>query len=249
MKSQLPSALTFIALAQAASAQIQGPSTGSTPYVLPLNPSVQTTSIFTVDNTGATPDDVTPGGYGMAGIPDGLGAYDNGNGTFTVLMNHELGNTAGIVRAHGKIGAFVSEYVINKNTFAVTSGADLMQSIYGWDSVNQVSNATPTPGGVAFNRFCSADLPVTSAFFNIGTGLGTTDRIFMHGEEGGATGYQQGTVATGPERAGVTPSVSSISPPMAPVPSVWVLGKTRLPIPLLKIRPSSPAATTVERAS
>ena len=27
----------------------------------------------------------------MVGIPDGLGAYDNGDGTMTVLMNHELG--------------------------------------------------------------------------------------------------------------------------------------------------------------
>src|SRR5262245_7199883 len=26
----------------------------------------------------------------MVGIPDGLGAFDNGDGTFTVLMNHEL---------------------------------------------------------------------------------------------------------------------------------------------------------------
>ncbi len=30
----------------------------------------------------------------MVGIPDGLGAFDNHDGTFTVLMNHELGNTA-----------------------------------------------------------------------------------------------------------------------------------------------------------
>jgi hypothetical protein len=29
----------------------------------------------------------------MHGIPDGLGAFDNANGTFTLLMNHELGNT------------------------------------------------------------------------------------------------------------------------------------------------------------
>ena len=29
-------------------------------------------------------------GYRMAGWPDGLGAYDNGDGTFTLLMNHEL---------------------------------------------------------------------------------------------------------------------------------------------------------------
>ena len=38
----------------------------------------------------------------MVGIPDGLGAFDNGDGTFTVLMNHELGNTQG-VRARPRI--------------------------------------------------------------------------------------------------------------------------------------------------
>ena len=37
------------------------------------------------------------GSYRMAGIPDGLGAFDNGDGTLTVLMNQELPNTAGIV--------------------------------------------------------------------------------------------------------------------------------------------------------
>ncbi len=39
------------------------------------------------------------GGYRMVGIPDGLGAFDNGDGTFTLLMNHELGNTLGAIRA------------------------------------------------------------------------------------------------------------------------------------------------------
>jgi hypothetical protein len=59
------------------------------------------------------------GGYRMVGIPDGLGAFDNGDGTFTLLMNHELGNTAGITRAHGSVGAFVSEWVVDKTTLQV----------------------------------------------------------------------------------------------------------------------------------
>jgi hypothetical protein len=37
----------------------------------------------------------------MVGISDGLGAFDNGDGTFTVLMNHEIANTLGVTRAHG----------------------------------------------------------------------------------------------------------------------------------------------------
>ena len=38
-----------------------------------------------------------------------------------------------------------------------------------------------------------------SAFYNAATGLGTQARIYMHGEEGGATGFQLATVVTGPD--------------------------------------------------
>jgi hypothetical protein len=45
----------------------------------------------------------------MAGTPDGLGAYDNGDGTFTVLMNHEFGAATSVARSHGNTsGSFVS---------------------------------------------------------------------------------------------------------------------------------------------
>ena len=74
------------------------------PYIVPIDSSVKVASILTVGDAVGT--------YRMAGIPDGLGAYDNGDNTFTVLMAHELGNTAGIARAHGAVGAFVSECVI-----------------------------------------------------------------------------------------------------------------------------------------
>src|SRR5262245_1971519 len=88
----------------------------ATPYVIPVNPVVSTQSILTVGDS--------VGGYRMVGIPDGLGAFDNGNGTFTLLMNHELGNGTGVTRAHGAIGAFVSKWVIDKGTLQVLSGQD-----------------------------------------------------------------------------------------------------------------------------
>jgi hypothetical protein len=169
------------------SAQQTGPSTLQSAYVQPSVPRVETTSILSVGDV--------VGGYRMAGIPDGLGAFDNRNGTFTVLMNHELGNTVGSVRAHGARGAFVSKWVIDKDTLNVISGGDLMQQVYLWDTLNQQSSLVATP--FAFNRFCSGDLPRTSAFYNAETRLGTKERIYMHGEEGGATGYQLATVVTG----------------------------------------------------
>ena len=40
----------------------------------------------------------------MVGIPDGLGAFDNYDDTFTVLMNHEIAPASGVPRQHGSPG-------------------------------------------------------------------------------------------------------------------------------------------------
>ncbi|MBL9145888.1 MAG: hypothetical protein JNM99_19570 [Verrucomicrobiaceae bacterium] len=169
-----------------------GPSSSATPYLVSMHPDYATTSITTVgDNVPKTGG----GTYQMSGLADGLGVYDNGNGTVTLLVNHEIGNTLGVARAHGAIGGFVSEWIINKNTLAVVSAGDLITSVYGWDATNQVSNSTT--GTFAFNRPCSADLPPVTAFYNAASGLGTQERIYMNGEEGGANGWALANVATG----------------------------------------------------
>ena len=173
---------------------VKGPSSSATPYILPLAGSgVAVRSILT------TGDAI--GGYTMAGIPDGLGAFDNNDGTFTVLMNQEIGSTLGSVRAHGGQGAFVSSWTISKSDLSVMSGRDLITNVFGWNSTTQSSNASPNNSangnGISFNRFCSADLALPSAFFNPATGLGTQARLFLNGEEGGATGYALANVASG----------------------------------------------------
>jgi len=140
------------------------------PYIIPIESGVQVASILTVGDAVGT--------YRMAGIPDGLGAYDNGDNTFTVLMAHELGNTSGIARAHGGIGAFVSEWVIDKTTLQVKSGSDLMKKVYA-----QVNGTWTEQTAVAFQRFCSADLPAAGAFYNSATGNGSSVKMFMTGEE------------------------------------------------------------------
>lgn len=184
-----------------AAAQNQGPSTGATPYVLPLLPGIETTSIVTVDNVGANADDTVPrvgGGapYGMTGIPDGMGAFDNGDGSFTLLVNHELNNNQGVTRAHGGIGTFISKWTIFRNSLTVYDGEDLMKQVYGWNTATQQSN--PTPGVFSFARYCSADLAEVTAFYNPATQLGTQSRIFLNGEEGG-NGWARGHVASGPD--------------------------------------------------
>jgi hypothetical protein len=181
-----------------AHAQLRG-LTGSTPYVLPVDSRTETISILTVDNTGTAADDVVPkiggGSYGMAGIPDGLGAIDNGDGTFTLLVNHELGSAAGVVRDHGGKGAFVSKWLVNVNTLNVLYGGDLMQQVYGWDVQREQVNVTTEVA--SFNRFCSADLPEATAFYDPRDGSGTQARIFMTGEEGGTTGLARAIIVTG----------------------------------------------------
>src|SRR5689334_18995186 len=102
MRKHLLTAAGYLALASVCPTvswgQAKGPSSSQTPYVTPVKTGVKITSLLT------TPDII--GGYKMCGTPDGLGAFDNGDGTFTVLMNHEFGNASGVIRAHGNKGAF-----------------------------------------------------------------------------------------------------------------------------------------------
>jgi hypothetical protein len=127
MKMKILSAMVKLALAAVALPAMahEGPNTSAAPYLQAIAPHVKFTAIMTAG-------DVADNGYRMVGLPDGLGAYDNEDGTITVLMNHELGNTVGAVRKHGSKGAFVSEWIIDKDTLEVVSGDDLIQQVFGW---------------------------------------------------------------------------------------------------------------------
>jgi hypothetical protein len=162
--------------------EVKGPSSSQTPYLLSSDSHVYTESLLTAGDS--------VGGYKMVGIPDGLGAFDNGDGTFTVLMNQELSAGLGAVRAHGANGAFVSEWVFDKTTLQVLSGKDLMHDVWLYDTTTHSyvdHNAANNP--VSFSRFCSADLADQSAFYNASTGLGFNGgRLFLDGEESGVEG-------------------------------------------------------------
>ncbi|MCC7298495.1 MAG: esterase-like activity of phytase family protein, partial [Bacteroidia bacterium] len=169
---------------------ITGPSTSKSPYLRALQPDAYFTSILTAGET--------VGGYKMAGIPDGAGALDNGDGTFTFYVNHEIPNSGGVVRAHGQKGAFVSQWKINKSDLSVISGTDLIKNVYLWSNGAYVlSNSANLNSKAVFSRFCSGDLPALTAFYNPVTGLGTTERIFMNGEETGSEGRGFGHILTG----------------------------------------------------
>lgn len=177
-----------------------GPSTTTTSYINAAEPNVRFTSILTVgDSVNLKPDGVTP--YRMVGIPDGLGSWDNGDGTFTVVMNHELGSTVGVVRAHGATGAFVSKWIINSSDLTVISGEDAITTVKLWDDVTKEFYIPATP--YAIGRLCSADLAEQSAYQwtdpNTGIIYGTATKIFMTGEEIGAEGKEFGLVLEGAE--------------------------------------------------
>src|SRR5918992_782230 len=177
-RSALLAAATTLALAIPASAgspAVTGPSTTTEPYLLPSLPGVSTVSILTVGDS--------VGGYRMVGLPDGLGAFDNGDGphgTFTLFMNHELGPTQGAMRAHGSAGALFSRWVIRKDDLSVVSGQDQIQDVFLEDAA---TGDFTGPTTWAFNRLCSADLAAATAFYDPATGLGTLERLFLDGEE------------------------------------------------------------------
>lgn len=175
-------------------AGITGPTSSQAPYLVPTTTSGQFTSILT------TGDAVN--GYRMVGTPDGLGLFDNNNGTFTLLMNHELATNAGIARAHGDTGSFVSKWIINKSDFTVLSGSDLIKRVKLWNTatnsyITYNPSFQPANGAAGFGRFCSGDLSPVSAYYNSLTGKGTQERIYMNGEETGNEGRALGHIVTG----------------------------------------------------
>ena len=189
-----------------------GPSTKQSPYVVNVPRNVDITSLLTVgDSVNDKPvsdeaDSVTP--YRMVGIPDGLGAFDNYDGTFTVLMNHELPETSGIMRQHGFAGAFVSHWIIRKSDLRVLHGGDQIKQLLTWDSDSQsFVPASQETGAIA--RLCSADLALPSAFYNGKSGNGYTGRIFMDGEEVADEGRAFAHIVTGPG-AGISYELPSL---------------------------------------
>jgi hypothetical protein len=176
-----------------------GPSTPETPYHVPTAPGVGFTSIISAGDEvvgAANPDG---GAWRFVGIPDGIGAFDNGNGTATVLVNHEIGATAGVVREHGSVGAFVGRLVVDTGTLEVLAADDLGETVHRYDAATGTFHA----GTTAIGRLCSADLAPTSALFDPAIGKGTQDRILLNGEEVGAEGRAFAWVATGAEEGDV----------------------------------------------
>lgn len=160
----------------------QGKSSSQTPFVTGVDSSAKTTALLTSGDT--------IGGYTFAGIPDGIGAFDNGKGTFSVLVNHELPSNAGTVHGPLNGGAFISKWTV-KNSLEVIAGEDLVKRVKTWNG------SAWTEGTETFSRFCSSDLAPAGAFYDEATGTGTKARLYLTGEEAGVEGRATATVVDG----------------------------------------------------
>lgn len=190
--------------------QNNGPSTTEAPYLAPTDPRVRLVSLLSAGDTvpGATTASGTPWRFG--GVPDGLAAYDNGDGTVTLLVNHEITATAGGPHDTGAAsGAYVDRLLVDKVTLRVVEAQELGQHLYLYDPATKAYIEQAD----ALSRLCSADLPPRSAFYDAASGLGTKARIFLNGEESGAEGRAFGWIATGTAAGSVfeLPALGNIS--------------------------------------
>jgi len=154
------------------------------PYVFSLVTNAQVRVLLSAGDWVNLGQDGRP--YRLVGVPDGLGVFDNGDGTFTLLVNHELARSSGAVRAHGAPGAFVSRWVVRKSDLRVVHGEDLIRQVATWDV--GAGRYRPASRGVALSRLCSADLPERTAFYDAPSGLGYDGVMFLSGEEAGGEG-------------------------------------------------------------
>ncbi|MBL4701081.1 MAG: DUF839 domain-containing protein [Phycisphaeraceae bacterium] len=172
----------------------QGPSSSVSPYLLPVAAGVQVRSLLTAGDSVNSRQTGEP--YLFVGTPDGLGAFDNGDHTFTLLVNHENGKNKGIERAHGARGAFISKWTIDIATTRVIHGEDLVKRVVNWD---RDAMQYKLPGSKDFISFCSATLMPNNAFYDPTTKRGTRAMLYFNGEEVNKHGYAYAHVVDGPE--------------------------------------------------
>ena len=149
-------------------------------------------------------------GLTIRGIPDGMGAYRNEDGTITLLSVHEvpsygaIGTLAKAADA-GKpvLGVSISKLTLNRDGTRVSSASDFIKSwsFYNYntktyqDSPVGAAPVTQTLGMDNFiSRFCSATLVQAGnlAFKDGATTLGYDGAVFLAGEEDGDSGYGRG---------------------------------------------------------
>jgi hypothetical protein len=152
----------------------------------------------------------TFGGFTVQGIPDGMGAMRNADGTITLLSVHEVpsyGAIGALAKAADKgkpiQGTSITKFTLNKAGDRVLKASDLVSSwsFYNYNTKQYQSSpvgAAPTTQTVGMDnfisRFCSATLVQAGAlsFKDGSTTLGYDGAVFLAGEEDGDSGYGRG---------------------------------------------------------
>jgi hypothetical protein len=114
----------------ASSKKDPGFKTAKPAYLVPMVPGASVDRILSAGDT--------IGGYQMSGIPDGLGAYKDGQHSLQLLMNHELGRSFPAVPPG--VDARISKLTIDRKTHGVRAAQYLFT------------------GQEFYERFCSATL-------------------------------------------------------------------------------------------
>jgi hypothetical protein len=168
-----------LAAALAAAAVLTGSVLAETsvqPYVEPVGGEYELRPLFSVDDKvpllGGAPGEQ----YRMVGIPDGLGAYPNGDGTSTLYMNHELNSSTlsePVVGGPANRGAIVSQWILDADGDPI-AGRRAYDWVFQGDAL---VGPAPEVGNVtrALARFCSG--------FLAGPANGFDRWIFLTNEE------------------------------------------------------------------
>jgi Alkaline phosphatase PhoX len=153
--------VTAVAAAAAAAtlATAGGASTAVKAYAVPIGSAYTVTPLFSADDKVPLLGGAPGQQYRMVGIPDGLGAHANGDGTSTLYMNHELNNTTlsePVVGGPKNRGTYVSKWILDSDGDPV-AGRRAYDSVYTEDTlVGPAADTTNTTR--PFARFCSGFL-------------------------------------------------------------------------------------------
>jgi Bacterial protein of unknown function (DUF839) len=172
-------ALVAAVVALAAVAVAASAATSIKPYVEPVGDEYEVRPLFSVDDKVPLLGGASGQQYRMVGIPDGLGAHPNGDGTSTLYMNHELTFTAlsePVVGGPKNRGAIVSQWTLDEDGDPI-AGRRAYDEIFTED---KFEGPAPVVGNEAqmprqFARFCSG--------FLAGPTHGFDRRIYLTNEE------------------------------------------------------------------
>jgi hypothetical protein len=184
-RSRRLAALAGLAAAVGAAAVVSSvlAATAVKPYVEPVGGEYEVRALFSADDKVPLLDGAPGEEYRMVGIPDGLGAHANGDGTSTLYMNHELGFTVQsepVVGGPKNRGAIVSKWILDEDGDPI-AGRRAYDTIYAENTLlgpaPVVGNETEMPS--QFARFCSAYLA--------GPADGFDRYVYLTNEEDGST--------------------------------------------------------------